>query len=232
MLKEINRREFMKVSAATGAVLMTGSLSPALAQELKPIQLLKPQEGSGNPLMQLLWKRKSLRAFSSEPLPVEVLSNMLWAAFGISRPNGMRTAPTANNKQEIDIYVATAKGLYLYDAKANMLNPILAEDIRGMTGIPAQPFVKEAAVNLIYVADYSKMKNYYFGTVRDEVKDLYTAADTGCISENVYLFCASEGLATVVRAEIDRPALASVMKLRPDQKIILAQSVGYPRKTS
>jgi nitroreductase len=113
-----------------------------------------------------------------------------------------------------------------------MLNPILADDIRGMTGIPAQPFVKEAAVNLIYVADYSKMKNYYFGTVRDEVKDLYTAADTGCISENVYLFCASEGLATVVRAEIDRPALASVMKLRPDQKIILAQSVGYPRKTS
>ena len=232
MSKEMNRREFMKASAATGAVLMTGSLSPALAEELKPIQLLKPQEGSGNPLMQLLWKRKSSRQFSPEPLSVEVLSNMLWAAFGISRPNGMRTAPTANNKQEIDIYVASANGLYLYDAKANILNPILADDIRGMTGIPAQPFVKEAAVNLIYVADYSKMKNYYFGTVRDEVKDLYTAADTGCISENVYLFCASEGLATVVRAEIDRPALASVMKLRPDQKIILAQSVGYPRKTS
>jgi nitroreductase len=232
MLKEMNRREFIKASAATGAVLMTGSLSPALAEELKPIQLLKPQEGSGNPLMQLLWKRKSSRQFSPEPLRVEVLSNMLWAAFGINRPNGMRTAANANNKQEIDIYVATAKGLYLYDAKANMLNPILADDIRGMTGIPAQPFVKEAAVNLIYVADYSKMKNYYFGTVRDEVKDLYTAADTGCISENVYLFCASEGLATVVRAEIDRPALASVMKLRPDQKIILAQSVGYPRKTS
>ena len=232
MLKEINRREFMKASAATGAVLMTGSLSSALAEELKPIQLLKPQEGSGNPVMQLLWKRQSLRQFTPEPLPVEVLSNMLWAAFGINRPNGRRTAPTANNKQEIDIYVAMAKGLYLYDAKANILNPILADDIRGMTGIPAQPYVKEAAVNLIYVADYSKMKNYYFGTVRDEVKDLYTAADTGCISENVYLFCASEGLATVVRAEIDRPALASVMKLRPDQKIILAQSVGYPRKTS
>jgi nitroreductase len=232
MLKEINRREFMKASAAAGAVLMTGSLSSGLAEELKPIQLLKPQEGSGNPIIQLLWKRQSLRQFTPEPLPVEVLSNMLWAAFGINRPNGRRTAPTANNKQEIDIYVAMAKGLYLYDAKANILNPILSDDIRGMTGIPAQPYVKEAAVNLIYVADYSKMKNYYFGTVRDEVKDLYTAAATGFISENVYLFCASEGLATVIRAEIDRPELASVMKLRPDQKIILAQSVGYPRKTS
>jgi len=127
--------------------------------------------------------------------------------------------------------VATAKGLYLYDAPANLLNPVLPDDIRGLTGIPAQPYVKDAAVNLVYVADYSKMKNYFFGTVREEVKDLYTAAATGLISENVYLFCAAEGLATVVRAEIDRPALASVMKLRADQKIILAQSVGYPKKT-
>ena len=94
-----------------------------------------------------------------------------------------------------------------------------------MTG--SQPYVKEAAVNLIYVADYSKM-----GTGTNEVKDLYSAAATGAISENVYLYCASEGLATVVRAGIDKPALANVMKLRPDQKIILAQSVGYPRKTS
>jgi nitroreductase len=148
---------------------------------------------------------------------------MLWAASGINRPDGKRTAPTASNRQEIDIYVASANGLYLYDAKANLLNPILAEDIRGMTG--RQPFVKEAAVNLAYVADYSKM-----GTVTNEVKDLYSAAATGFISENVYLYCASEGLATVVRAGIDRPALANAMKLRPDQKIILAQSVGYPRK--
>ena len=140
--------------------------------------------------------------------------------------------PTANNKQEMDIFVAIARGLYLYDATANLLNPLLADDIRGLTGIPAQPYVKDAAVNLVYVADYSKMKNYFFGTVREEVKDLYTAAATGLISENVYLFCAAEGLATLVRAEIDRPALASVMKLRPDQKIILAQSVGYPKKAS
>jgi nitroreductase len=232
MINDMNRRDFMKASAATGAVLMAGSLSPARAEELAPIQLQKPQPDSGNPLMQILWKRQSARQFSPDPLPVAVLSNLLWAAFGINRPDGKRTAPTANNKQEIDIYVATAKGLYVYDATASVLNPLLADDLRGLTGIPAQPYVKDAAVNLVYVADYSKMKNYFFGTVREDVKDLYTAAATGFISENVYLFCAAEGLTTVVRAEIDRPALAGVMKLRADQKIILAQSVGYPKKTS
>jgi nitroreductase len=222
MEKRISRREFLKVSAATGAVL---SMSPNIgfAEEPKPIQLLKPQIGSGNPLMQLLWKRMSSRGFGPESFPVEVLSNMLWAAFGINRPDGRRTAPSASNRQEIDIYVATPSGLYLYDAKANLLNPILAGDIRGVTG--RQPYVKEAAVNLIYVADYSKM-----GTATDEEKAFLSAADTGFISENVYLYCASEGLGTVVRANIDRPALANVMKLRPDQKIILAQSVGYPKK--
>ena len=223
MTKKINRREFMKVSVATGAILSM-ALTITLAEEQKPIQLLKPPTGSGNPLMQLLWKRQSSREFSSEPLPAEVLSNMLWAAFGINRPDGKRTAPSAKNQQEIDIYVATAKGLYLYDAKANLLKPILEEDVRGVTG--RQPFVKEAAANLIYVADYSRM-----GVYAEDEKLFYSAADTGLISENVYLYCASEGLTTVVRANIDRPALAKAMKLRADQKIILAQSVGYPKKT-
>ncbi len=169
-------------------------------------------------------KEKFSRDFSSEPLPLNILSNMLWAASGINRPeSGRRTAPSAKNLQEIDTYAATAAGLYLYDAKANLLKPILAKDIRGMTG--TQGFVKEAAVNLIYVADYSKM-----GSLSDEVKNMYAAADTGFISENVYLYCASEGLSTVVRAGIDRPALAKAMGLRPDQRIILAQSVGYPKK--
>ena len=148
---------------------------------------------------------------------------LLWAAFGINRPDGKRTAPSAKNQQEIDIYVATAKGLYLYDAKANLLKPILAEDVRGVTG--RQPSVKEAAANLIYVADYSRM-----GAYAEDEKLFYSAADTGLISENVYLYCASEGLTTVVRANIDRPALAKAMKLRADQKISLAQSVGYPKK--
>jgi SagB-type dehydrogenase family enzyme len=194
------------------------------AEELKPIQLLKPQVDKGRPLMQVLKDRSSSRSLSKEKLPMQVLSNLLWAGFGVNRTDtGKRTAPSAMNRQEIDIYVATADGLYLYDAKAHMLNPILSEDIRAMTG--TQEYVKDAAINLIYVADYSKM-----GTSTKEDKDIYSSADTGFISENVYLYCASEGLATVVRGSIDRQALAKVMKLRPDQKIILAQSVGYPKK--
>jgi nitroreductase len=222
MEKKIDRREFLRVTAAAGAIL---SMAPnlSLAEEQKAIQLLKPQAGSGNPLMQLLWKRMTSREFSLEPLPVEVLSNLLWAAFGVNRPDGKRTAPTASNRQEIDIYAALASGLYLYDAKTNLLNPILAEDIRAATG--RQPYVKDVAVNLIFVADYAKM-----GTASSEDKTLLAAAATGLISGNVYLYCASEGLATVVRANIEKPALANVMKLRPDQKVILAQSVGYPKK--
>ena len=222
MEKDVSRRDFLKVSVATGAALAMAP-SMALAQEPKAIQLVRPQTGSGNPLMQLLWKRKSSREFNSEPLSVEVLSSLLWAAFGINRPDGRRTAPSASNRQEIDIYVAAANGLYLYDAKADLLNPILAEDIRGMTG--RQSYVKEASVNFVYVADYSKM-----GTAKEEDKILLSAAGTGFISQNVYLYCASEGMVTVVRNNIDRSTLATLMKLRPDQKIVLAQSIGYPKK--
>jgi len=234
MEKKMSRREFLKVSAATGAILsMTPNIS--LAQEAKPIQLSKHQIGSGNSLMQLLWKRMSSRQFSPEPLPVEVLSNLLWAGFGINRPDGKRTAPSAMNCQDIDIYVILPDGLYLYDAKANQLKLILAEDLRGLAG--TQAYVKEAPVNLIYVSDYAKLG----GKIPDQVKifygstsliDLLSGAHAGFISQNVCLYCASEGLATVVRAFIDIPILSKVMKLRPDQKIILAQSVGYLKKTS
>ena len=174
--------------------------------------------------MQALNERKSTRSFSTEKLPTQVLGNLLWAAFGINRPDtGHRTAPSAVNWQEIDIYVATADGLYLYDAKGHALQPVLAGDIRAETGM--QPFVKDAPVELVYVADYSRM-----GKGTDDQKNLYSAADTGFISENAHLFCASEGLATVVRGSVDKAALAKTMKLRPDQKIILAQTVGYPKK--
>ena len=194
------------------------------AQELKPIQLPAPQTEGGKPLMQALKARKSSREFSKKELPLQVLSNMLWAAFGINRPDtGGRTAPSAMNMQEIDIYVAKADGLYLYDAKANELTAVVGEDIRELTG--KQAFVKDAPVNLIYVADLSKMRR-----LSDEDKTLYSAAATGFISQNVYLFCASEGLSTVVRAMIDKQALAKAMKLREDQRIILSQTVGYPKE--
>jgi SagB-type dehydrogenase family enzyme len=172
--------------------------------------------------MQVLKDRHTTRDFSSQKLPPQVLSNLLWAAFGVNRPDGKRTAPSAMNWQEIDIYVATQDGLYVYDAKGNALKPVLAQDVRGATG--QQPFVKEAAVNLVYVADLAKT-----GRAGGEDQTLYTAADTGFIAQNVYLFCASEGLAAVVRGSVDRVALAKLIKLRPDQKIILAQTVGYPK---
>lgn len=173
--------------------------------------------------MQALKDRQSTRAFSGEKLPLQVLSNLLWAGFGVNRPgSGKRTAPSAVDWQETDIYVATADGLYVYDAKQNQLNPVVRGDLRGQTGM--QDFVKDAAVNLVYVADLAKTKS------SSGDRDMFVAADVGFIAQNVYLFCASEGLATVVRGSIDRPALAKAMHLRPDQRIILAQSVGYPKK--
>jgi nitroreductase len=187
-----------------------------------PIQLPSPQTEGGKPLMQALKDRMTIRTFAEEKLPMQTLSNLLWAAFGINRPDGRRTAPSAKNWQEIDIYVATPDGLFLWDAQKNALNPISTKDIRTLTG--TQPYVKEASVDLVYVADYSKVS----GGGMDQ--NVLVGADTGLISENVYLFCASEGLATVVRAGIDRDALAKEMKLKQEQKIILAQSVGYPKK--
>ena len=218
----MNNSSILFASAVVGIMLLRATVP--FAETLKPIQLLKPQLEAGRPLMKVLKDRSSSRSFSPEKLPLQVLSNLLWAAFGINRPDsGHRTAPSARNWQEIDIYVATADGLYLYYAKGHQLQTVLAEDIRDLTG--QQPFVKEAPVNFVYVADFSRTT----GTSAEE-KEMYSAADTGFISENVYLFCASEGLATVVRGSIDRQALAKAMKLRPDQKIILAQTIGYPKK--
>jgi SagB-type dehydrogenase family enzyme len=196
---------------------------PGLGQTVDSVQLPEPQLNIGRPLMQVLKDRKTSREFSTEPLPAQVLSNLLWAACGVNRQeSGKRTAPSAVNWQEIDVYVAMADGLYLYDAKAHRLTLILQENIRALTGV--QPFVKEVPVNLIYVADFSRM-----GNAEESDKEFYSSADTGFISENVYLFCASEGLATVVRGLIDRATLAKAMGLRSDQRIILAQSVGYPK---
>ena len=194
-----------------------------LAQELKPILLPKPQTNNGRPLMQVLSERKTTREFSPQKLPMQVLSDLLWAAFGINRPeSGKRTAPSAVNWQEMDLYVATAEGLYVYDAKSNQLNPVLAEDVRAQTG--TQAFVKDAPLNLVYVADLAKT-----GRASAD-RDTYVAVDAGVIVQNVYLFCASEGLATVVRGSVDRAALAKAMHLRDSQRIIVAQTVGYPRK--
>jgi SagB-type dehydrogenase family enzyme len=212
-----------RILGVLGIALLVGGMAVAADEALKPVSLPKPQMEGGKPLMQALKDRQTSRSFSSEKLPEQVLSNLLWAADGVNRPDGKRTAPSAVNWQEIDVYVALADGLYLYDAKANVLQPVLAQDVRAATG--KQPFVKDAPLNLIFVADYAKM-----GRASDADKGVYAAADTGFISQNVYLFCASEGLATVVRGMVPKDELAKTMNLRPDQKIILAQTVGYPKK--
>ena len=196
----------------------------ATAEDLKTIPLMKPHMDGGRLLIHVLKDRKSSREFNNRNLPIRVLSNLLWSACGVNRPDtGRRTAPSAMNWQEIDVYVATDKGLYLYDPQKHVLNPIVAADVRELTG--SQSFVKKAPVNLIYVADYGRM-----GNANNDSKDFYSALDTGFISQNVYLYCASEGLATVARTGLNREVLAKAMKLRPDQIIILTQTVGYPKK--
>jgi SagB-type dehydrogenase family enzyme len=191
-------------------------------QSLAAIQLPQADFSSKVSLMQALQKRKSSREFKTTELPLQVMSNLLWAACGINRPeSGLRTAPSAKNAQEIDIYVAMKSGLYIYNAKTQALDPFLAQDIRSSVGI--QGFVKDAPLSLIFVADFGRMD----GSEEDKIH--YSRIDTGYISQNVYLFCAAENLATVVLGWIDQEALAKAMNLKPSQHIILTQPVGYPK---
>lgn len=189
----------------------------ALAASAVDMELPAPHKTGGMPLMEALASRQSDREFSPLPLGSQTLSDLLWSAFGINRDDGKRTAPSARNRQEIDIYVAMSSGLYLYDAKQHRLEQVLKTDIRGQTG--KQPFTQDAPVNLIYVADYDRMAG-------DEA--FYSAVDTGFISQNVYLYCASEGLHTVVLGWVEKDALHAAMKLRPQQHVILTQPVGRP----
>ena len=217
-------RTFRAISILTcGIGLILSTL--ACAADLKPIALPAPRTQGGMPLMEALKARRTSRSFSPKKLPKQVLSDLLWAACGVNRrDSGKRTAPSAMNWQEVDVYVTVAEGVYLYNAKAHRLEPVLAQDLRPMTG--TQDFVRDAPVNLVYVADLTRMKG-----ASDKDKTFYSAADTGFIAQNVYLYCASEGLATVVRASVSKPALKKALNLRSGQEIILAQSVGYPKKS-
>jgi nitroreductase len=211
--------------AQVAAAALLGALfvaHPAAAQGPDRIALPAAQTDGGKPLMQALKARRTSRTFSGEALPEQVLSNLLWAAFGVNRPQtGGRTAPSARNWQEIDVYVARADGLFLYEAAPHALRRVTATDLRPAIG--GQAHSRAAPVTLIYVADGARM-----GMASEETRNFYAAADTGAIAQNVYLYCASEQLGAVVFASIDRERLAPAMGLKPGQRITLAQSVGFP----
>ncbi len=195
---------------------------PAQGNATARIALPAPDKTGGMPLMEVIAARHSARAFSPVELPLPMLANLLWAAFGINRADGGRTAPSAINAQEIDVYVALPSGAYLYDAAANALQLVAGSDLRRVTGY--QDFVDEAALDLVYVADHSRMK-----LVPAASRESYASVAAGAITENVYLFAAGNGLSTVIRAWIDRDAIANALGLGHDHQVLLSQTVGFPK---
>jgi len=186
----------------------------------KSIRLPAPTVVGGMPLMQALGARQSQREFQPVPLPEQTLSDLLWAAAGVNRAElGGRTAPSAMNAQEVDVYVALATGLYRYAPKVHELHLVAAMDVRRVTGY--QDFVDTAPLDLMYVADHGRMK-----TIPAARRDSYASIAAGAMAQNVYLYCASAGLATVVRAWFDQNALGQAMGLDADQQILLTQTVG------
>lgn len=184
-------------------------------------KLPRPKLSGGMPLMQALRLRQSQREFNPRALPAQTLSELLWAAAGINRKKlGGRTAPSAMNAQEVAVYVAIPEGLYRYEPAAHRLQLVTASDVRRVTGY--QDFVDTAPLDLVYVADHSAMNLVPAGQ-----REAYAFAAAGAMAQNVYLYCASARLATVIRAWIDRTALSRAMGLRPNHQLLLAQTVGF-----
>ena len=192
----------------TAAVL--AGTSVVAAQKDVIIQLPPARAQGGKPLIEALKLRRSVREYADRALPSQVLSDLLWAAFGINRPSGDRTAPYWRHVMVIDIYAAMADGLWFYDPKRHVLQQRSRVDIRAATGL--QDFVASAPLNLIYVAHGERMQD-----VTPVERRLYASVDTGFIGQNVYLFCASEELATVFRGAVDTKKLARIMELDPTQ---------------
>jgi len=224
-IKSVGVTMMTRRRASTGilaSAALAGAPGVAMAQEPKARQLPPPHHDGGMPLMAALKLRHSTREYSNRPLAAQTLSDLLWAAFGINRPSGDRTAPYWRHVMIIDVYAAMADGVWLYDAKAHALLPYLRDDIRAATGM--QDFVATAPLNLVYVAHGERMAD-----ITPEERRLYASVDTGFIGQNVYLFCASEGLATVFRGAVDYPKLARTMTLPEQQFVTFAHTVGYPR---
>jgi nitroreductase len=195
---------------------------PAKGDATPKIALPAPDKAGGIPLMEAFAKRHSAREFSTKELPLPLLSSLLWAADGVNREGGGRTAPSAMNAQEIDVYVALPSGAYLYDAAGNALQLVAGQDLRRVTGY--QDFVDEAALDLVFIADHSRMK-----LVPVSQRESYASTAAGAMAQNVYLFAAGNGLSTVIRAWINRDAIAAALGLGHDQQVLLSQTVGFPK---
>jgi SagB-type dehydrogenase family enzyme len=195
---------------------------PIAGDAAQAITLPAAEQHGGMPLRDALAARRSSREFVETPLPLPVLSNLLWAAYGINRQDGGRTAPSALNAQEVDIYAALPDGAFKYDAEQHGLTLVAAVDLRRVTGY--QDFVDDAPLDLVYVADHTRMR-----MVPASKREPYACVAAGAIAQNVYLFAAANGLSTVIRAWIDRDAIADALGLTPDQQVLLSQTVGYPK---
>ena len=196
------------------------SEAAAVSQRPKIMDLPPPRKAGGMPLISALQERHSTREYSDRPIPKQILSDLLWAAFGINRPSGDRTAPYWRHVMVIDLYLAMADEVWIYEPKEHTLLSHLTDDIRGQTG--HQDFVAAAPLNLIYVAHGERMTD-----ISPEEQRLYASVDSGFIGQNVYLFCASEGLATVFRGAVDYLKLAHTLRLPDKQFVTFAQTVGY-----
>ena len=223
----MNRRTFLKTLPALG--VLAGTVT-SFAQDLQPIVLPKPEKDGGKSVMAALWERKTNRNINPDKLPAQTLSNLLWAAFGVNRQNEPyggpgRTAASAGNSQEIDLYVALPEGVYLYEAVPHRLSPVVAGDFRPRSGKRAA-----APVTIFYVVDLAKyIKSPFKEQAQkdsDTVKSFYYIA-TGLIAGNVYLFAASQGLACQFHT-CDTTNTPKEFKLRPEQRVLYAHTVGYP----
>jgi nitroreductase len=201
------------------------TMAPGLvqAQTPQPIALPPPRADFGTSLAQALKLRRSTREFAPRPLPPQVLSELLWCAYGVNRPaTADRTAPSWRHARETDIFAVMADGVWRYDAVGHRLMPHLAADVRAQTGV--QDFVGSAPLDLVYVADAEHLS----GVSREE-QHRVASADVGFIGQNVYLYCASEGLACVFRGSLDQERLARTLGFGETQFITFSQTVGYPR---
>ena len=193
------------------------------AQELQEIKLNAPDKTRGSATMKALSDRQSVREYDMKALSLQDLSDLLWAANGINRDDGRRTAPTASNRQEIDVYVVREDGAYFYDAQAHALKPVAKGDFRAAVA-GQQDFVKTAPVSLVIVINLEKL-----GDPTAEQTKLMGAVDTGIVSQNINVFCAAVGLSTVPRASMDQAELRKILKLSDTQLPLMNNPVGYPK---